>query len=177
MFSYGAPSVRMLGGNMARIANTETTTNAGSNTLQKSTSSTSVADKSRTGVLRAKPKTVTGSVANSDSSASRFPVVKSVSLFNMATAPKTQEVNSAGVDADAIINNVMNQVSSNYYNQAQIDNIISTLKPEDKDDVRVDMIRVSTDNPQSKWQDWIRDNSELYQKRLDQGYVFMWIEK
>ena len=54
-------------------------------------------------------------------------------------------------------------VEQNYYDKGDVDDML--------DDPRFDMVRVNDGNPESYWR-----NNPLLNKRINEGYVFMWVE-
>lgn len=168
--AFSAPSVRVLGNNTASAGNNNTSAVVKKAIPAKAAPvATNTASTSRVGTIRAK----TGTISNTKpASESRFPVIAPNHIYNSVSTPKptggTTVVNSE-VDTDAIVNTVMQQVESNYYNQTQVDNMINNLNPEE--DPRVDMIHMG-----NKRSDWMSTHATEVQALENQGYVFMWVE-
>ncbi len=169
MVSFGASSVRVLGGQSATPAST--TSVAKVTPAKPAVSSVGGSAVSRVGAVRATNKTNASTSSSATSaSTSRFPVITPAHSYSSVVAPKptgttSQQPAPASVDVDAIVNNLL----QNYYNKTEVNNIVNALEP--TDDPRFDMVRVSDRSPDSYWR-----NHKLYQQRLDEGYVFMWVE-
>lgn len=166
--SFAASSVRVLGTKSATPASSSST-GVKVTPAKVSAASTGNATTSRTGILRAKPKTdIVSNTASSGTSSARFPVVVStLGSYNNANVPKTTGMSfTTGVDTEAIINAVMENVAKDYYNKDQVyDNDMFRVAVRDVDDPRIDAIRT-------------RDPSSLHPGvDLPADYVYMWIER
>lgn len=162
MTAFAASSVRVLGGKSATPGTTVPTSTASAKVLPAKSAAvkTTSAASPRIGTVRAKAKTVApttvgGSVTSTTStnSGSRFPVITPAHSYNSVTKPSAA---SSG--------NTTNVNVNNYYTKDEVD--------EKLDDPRFDMIRISNGNPESNWTD-----NPLLQQRLNERYVFMWIEE
>lgn len=163
MASFGASSVRVLGtGGATPGAGTKTTTtNAAKVTPSKVTaakpaaaSNASNATTSRIGTIRVKPKTNTTTTLSSGttsttSTGSRFPVITPAQSY------KTVGTQQAGA------NNTGNNTGNGGSQVVSVD-----------DDPRFDMIHVD-----SREDYWRNKNNNLVNQRINEGYVFMWVEE
>ena len=86
MISFGAPSVRALGGG-AIVGTSGATVNKITPVKAGSASSASISNAARVGSLRAKATTVNAPSALSGSTA-RFPVISTAKVYNTAAAPR-----------------------------------------------------------------------------------------
>ena len=161
-FAFGAPSVRMLGNNnIAKVA-----ANSGTKiTPTKSDTNSGAVSAARLGTLKAKTKTtgVTGAITNSNT---RFPIITAAQPYSSVTRPKTDTTTapSAGVDTDAIIYAVTQNIEKNYYNKDEVynnNNFIQAVK--DVDDPRIDAIKVGA--------------KPVHSAQLPSDYVYIWIEE
>ena len=161
-FAFGAPSVRMLGNNNVAKA----TTNSGAKiTPAKSNATSGAISAARLGTLKTKVKTtgVKGAITNSNT---RFPIITAAQPYSSVKRPKTDTTtsSSAGVDTDAIIYAVTQNIEKNYYNKDEVynnNNFIQAVK--DVDDPRIDAIKVGA--------------KPVHDTKLPSDYVYIWIEE
>ena len=160
--SFGASSVRVLGSGAATPAGgtKTTTTSAAKVTPAKVTaakpaasSNASNATTSRIGTIRVKPKTTTTTLSSgttsSTSAGSRFPVITPAQSY------KTVGAQQAGAT------NTGNNTGGGSSQVVSVD-----------DDPRFDMIHVD-----SREDYWRNKNNNLVNQRINEGYVFMWVEE
>ena len=155
--SFGASSVRVLGAGTTPVAGTKTTTSTAAKvTPSKVTaakpaaaSTASNAATSRIGTIRVKPKTTTGTLTSS--SAGTTSAGSRFPVITPAHSYKTvgtQQAQSSGS---------------------------GTVQPQPvsiDDDPRFDMIRTYKSEA-----DWRAKNNDLVNQRIDEDYVFMWVEE
>ena len=157
--SFAASSVRVLGSGSGSTSSTTkpsakvvpTKATAAKPAAAQSGDSTT----SRIGTVRAKPKTTLGTVSASskttttNNAGSRFPVITPASSYNTVTKPQSGNVVSGAGAASLGF-----------------------------DDPRFDMIRKSNSgSPEEEWRAKGKAYGDLVDHRLDEGYVFMWIEE
>lgn len=167
MVSFAAPSVRVLGtgtGTPASATSGAKVTPAKNASVAKVATSvggtSNSAAASRIGTLRAAPKVGSGTGAAAATGTARFPVITPAHSYSSVNKPQA-------VGGGTTVNVDLTK----YYDKEEVDNIINAL--EQIEDPAIDMVRVSsTGNPKSKW-----ENNPWYQKRIDDGFVFMWIEE
>ena len=157
MTTFAASSVRVLGAKPATTTASGTTaTNTGSSNLMRaaqatktSAANTAGATTSRIGTVSSKAKKTTGTLtgATTTSAGSRFPVITPAHSYNTVNKPQSGS-NNAGTGSN------------------------TTIVKEAEEDPRLDMIHV---NSQETY--WRNKNNALVNQRLDDGYVFMWIEE
>lgn len=170
MMSFGASSVRMLGGTPALTAAAAKTqvTPVRMSSVKASDNSLSSA---RVGSLSAKVKKNVSNVQKNTQD-SRFPVIVPANSYNIISTPDqgTNYNTVETVDVGAIIESVMQNITNNYYNNTEVYN--KQEIDEMLDDPRFDAIRIvrrgSNDSEPS--------NAD-YPTNLPSNYIYMWIEE
>nr|MBQ0091690.1 hypothetical protein [Candidatus Enterousia merdequi] len=159
--AFSVPSVRMLGSNSgtkitpAKTVTVPSTTNNNANKTKVS----------RLGSVRLKNVETSGAIT---ASGTRFPVISTTHYYNSTNTPETTGASSCGcknVDIDAVVDTIVRNVESNYYNKADVyntDEFVEAVK--DIDDPRIDAIRT------------VRPN-EHHSVNLPSDYVYVWIEE
>ena len=161
--AFAVPSVRTLG-NKSTDSGTVTATPA---VLSKPMATGTDSSTMRVGTLRS--KTASGTVSNSSAgSESRFPVIMPTHAYSSVVTPKTGGTFVTEVNTSEIVDTIIQNIENNYYNKTEVTQIINQAL----DDPRFDMVQVSRGSPESKWR-----NHPKYQQRLNEGYVFMWVEE
>lgn len=154
--SFGASSVRVLGSGTATpaagLASATKVTPAKVTAAKPAAASTaSTAATSRIGTIRAKPKATTNTLSagtsSSTSTGSRFPVITPAHSYKTVTSQQAGATNTGTGTGTAQPASVT-------------------------DDPRFDMIRTYKSED-----DWRRKNSALVDQRLNEDYVFMWVEE
>lgn len=156
--SFGASSVRVLGAGTTPVAGTKTTTSTAAKvTPSKVTaakpaaaSTASNAATSRIGTIRVKPKTTTGTLTSSSTG-----TTSSGSRFPVITPAHSYK--TVGTQ------------------QAAGNTGGGTVQPQPvsiDDDPRFDMIRTYKSEA-----DWRAKNNDLVNQRINEDYVFMWVEE
>lgn len=163
MAGFSAPSVRVLGNNIASTGNNTNVVAKKATPAKTTSAATNNSAASRVGAVRAKTKT-TGTVSTAKSNTeSRFPVIAPNHTYSSVVSPKTAgntTVVTPEVDKNAIIEEVTANVSNDYYNKQEVNNIVNELK---EDDPRIDAIRIG-------------DPAPHHTGSLPENYVYMWIE-
>ena len=158
--SFGASSVRVLGSGAATpAAGAKTTTiSAAKITPAKVTaakpsaaSTASTATTSRIGTIRAKPKTTTGTISAGTSGGT----TSTGSRFPVITPAHSYKVVNT------------QQAAGNTGGSSGGTQVVGV-----DDDPRFDMIHVD-----SREDYWRNKNNSLVNQRIDEGYVFMWVEE
>ena len=162
MMAVAAPSVRVLG-NQPSGNNTAPTKAMPA----KSSSAAAAVSTSRIGTVRPKTKTATIS-SNKTDSESRFPAVTGIkgNYSNVVTLRPTggNTVINTEVDTDAIVNNVMEQVSNDYYDKTEVYNNNEFIEAvESVDDPRI-------------WSISTADPKQIRGKNAPEGWVYIWVE-
>jgi len=158
--SFGASSVRVLGAGTTPVAGTKTTTTSSAARVTPSkvtaakpaaAATASNAATSRIGTIRVKPKTTTGTLTGSSTgtttAGSRFPVITPAHSYKTVGTQQAQPSGSGGGAAQP--------------QPVSID-----------DDPRFDMIRTYKSEA-----DWRAKNNDLVNQRINEDYVFMWVEE
>lgn len=156
--SFGASSVRVLGAGTTPVAGTKiTTSTAAKVTPSKVTaakpaaaSTASNAATSRIGTIRVKPKTTTGTLTSSSAG-----TTSAGSRFPVITPAHSYK--TVGTQ----------QAAGNTGGGAVQPQPVSI-----DDDPRFDMIRTYKSEA-----DWRAKNNDLVNQRIDEDYVFMWVEE
>lgn len=177
MVSFAAPSVRMLGSKTSSPS--ATTTSTVKVTPSKTTTTDSGTDSSaRIGTLRAKANAGTSTTTTSTSSSSRFPTISSSHTYSAVTKPQASGTTVSSVNKEEIVNEVMQNVEAKYYDKEQSDtnyynkgDVYTTNEfkeavketMDEVDDPRIDAIKIGS-RPE-------------HSVPLQEGYVYMWIEK
>lgn len=169
MVSFGASSVRMLGGSKAAAS---TVSNSGTKvTPVRAATTTASASAPRVGTLRAKSKTSGVITTGGNSSNSRFPSITPIQSYNSVVTPQQNNQvipapTTATVDFDkgALVKEIMDNVDAGYYNKANVydnDEFRDAVKA--VDDPRIDAVRVGT--------------APVRTGTLPDDYVEIWIER
>ena len=178
MTVFAAPSVRVLG---AKSSGTVSATPAtpmkaqSANVSGKEDDNNTSVSRVSAPIVKSKPVTVT--TKPTVVSESRFPSINPGHVYSSVTKPKqtggTSSVVTTNVDKDEIINTVTQNVEENYYNKQEVYTTNEFKEAvQGVDDPRFDMVQFRDGSPREKWTD-----HELYQQRLDEGYLFMWVEE
>lgn len=157
--SFGAPSVRVLGAGTTPVVGKKTTTTSSAARVTPSkvtaakpaaAATASNASTSRIGTIRVKPKTTTGTLTGSSTGTTT--VGSRFPVITPAHSYKTVGTQQAAGNTSS-----------------------GTVRPQPVsigDDPRFDMIRTYESEDE-----WRAKNNDLVNQRIEDGYVFMWVEE